>query len=60
MKKQVYQHPVLRIVKIQHAQMLCTSVNGVTSNAGLQFNGDGGTGPARGRQQNTDEWENWE
>ncbi|MBR1712349.1 MAG: hypothetical protein IJ722_02955 [Alloprevotella sp.] len=48
MKKQIYQKPAMRIVKLQHSQMLCTSgitdVNGGDTGIGY---GGGGNGPAR-------------
>lgn len=31
MKKQTYQKPAMRVVKIQHSQMLCGSITGVES-----------------------------
>jgi len=55
MRKQVYPHPVMRIVKIQQSKVLCDSVTSISGNAGLGFSG-GGTGPARGREDSGD-WE---
>ena len=54
-KKNVYQHPMMRIVKIHQTQMLCDT--SVQSNVGLKFGG-GSTGEARSRQEN--DWEDWQ
>jgi len=50
MNKKDYQKPAMRVVRIQHQQIICTSVTSVSSgDTGLGFGG-GGSGPARTRQ----------
>ncbi len=51
MKKQAYQKPAMRVVKIQHQQhLLAGSIENVNSNAGIGYGGGGGgSGPARSR-----------
>jgi len=49
--KTTYKKPVIRVVKIQQMQLICTSIE---SNVGLQFKG-GSAGPARSRR-----YEDWD
>ena len=49
MNKKTYQQPQLQTVILQHQHLLLqTSVNGLNSNAGLDYGG-GSNGPARSR-----------
>ena len=58
MKKQTYQKPEMRVVKIQQAQMLCTSTE---SNVGITGGNSGYDGPARARQYNGGiDWDDWD
>jgi len=55
--KRVYQKPALRAVKIQQTHIICTSLNNVTGNAGLNYGGSG-SGPARARSNSG--WDGWD
>ena len=57
MNKKEYMKPVLRIVRIEHQQIICTSVNNVAGNATLNYGG-GGSGPSRSRS--FDDWDDEE
>ena len=64
MKKNIYQKPAMRVVKIQQAQMLCTSGgSGVTDvdggDTGIGFGG-GGSGPAKARSHGGIDWDDWD
>ena len=62
MKKQTYQKPEMRVVKIQHQQtLLAGSVDSVNSDdTGIGFGG-GGSDPARARQRSGwDDWDDWD
>lgn len=49
MNKKAYQKPTMRIVRIQHQQIICTSLYSINSgDTGLGFGG-GGSGPAHAR-----------
>ena len=60
MKKNEYQKPEMRVVKIQQTKMLCGSITGVDSgDAGIGIGGPG-SGPARARQHGGIDWDDWE
>ena len=57
MKKQKYQKPTMNVVKIQHSQMLCASITGVEGgDTGITVGGPG-SGPARARSFDWDDWD---
>ena len=57
MKKQTYQKPAMRVVKIQQAQMLCGSITGVEGGDTGITGGGPGSGPARARGFDWDDWD---
>ena len=60
MKKQEYQKPTIEVVKLQQQGIICTSdVRSVNGNAGMDYDG-GGNGPARARQHNPIDWDDWD
>lgn len=48
MNKKEYMKPALRIVRIEHQGIICTSVTGTTNNVNMIYGG-GGSGPSRAR-----------
>ena len=63
MKKQTYQKPAMKVVKLQHTQTLLAG-SGVTDvnsgDTGIGFGG-GGNGGARARQYNGGiDWDDWD
>ena len=57
MKKITYQKPATRVVKLQQQGIICGSpMNRVDSNVGFSYRG-GGTGDARVRSYEGDDWE---
>ena len=57
MKKITYQKPTTRVVKLQQQGIICGSpMNRVDSNVGFSYRG-GGTGDARVRSYEGDDWE---
>lgn len=61
MNKRKYQKPVMQVVEIQEASIICASeVNSVNSNANFTYKG-AGSGPARRSTHDTwddDDWDN--
>ena len=58
--KKTYLQPTMMVVRLQQQSIICTSpVRSVSGNADLNYDG-GGTGPARVRQHNAMDWEDWE
>jgi len=59
--KKKYMKPTMMVVTLQQQGIICTStsVSRVNSNADIDYGG-GGSGPARVRQHNAVEWEDWE
>lgn len=53
MNKKEYMKPALRIVRIEHQGIICTSVNNVAGGT-LKYGG-GGSGPSRSRS--FDDWD---
>ena len=50
----------MMVVRLQQQSIICSSpVSRVSGNADLNYDG-GGSGPARVRQHNAVEWEDWE
>ena len=57
MKKITYQKPTTRVVKLQQQGIICGSpMNKVDSNVGFSYRG-GGTGDARARSYEGDDWD---
>ena len=59
--KKTYLQPAMMVVTLQQQGIICTStsVSRVSGNADLNYDG-GGSGPARVRQHNAMDWEDWE
>ena len=58
--KKTYLQPTMMVVRLQQQSIICSSpVSRVSGNADLNYYG-GGSGPARVRQHNAVEWEDWE
>ena len=57
MKKITYQKPTTRVVKLQQQGIICGSpMNSVDGNVGFSYRG-GGTGDARARSYEGDDWD---
>ena len=55
--KKNYCKPAMNVVKIQHSQMLCGSITGVNGGDTGITGGGPGSGPARARSFDWDDWE---
>ena len=58
--KRIYQKPDMTVVRIEHASLICESVNSVENNADINYRG-AGNGAARVKEQSNynvwdDDW----
>ena len=57
--KRIYQQPVITVVCVQNAQLLCNSIRSVESNADVSYGGKS-SGPASARVKEQTDYNVWD